>query len=161
MTVKKCTKKRDARAKLLFGQTKPVAFLTFPLPSPSSLLNVCERDTSTGSGRLTIHGQCFCPNCWVNTNTHSVAFKQSDFAYKLDPCLKKSKLAEFTIQPNQKTTIFHENPTFHVFHFLVWEAAIKRHVISGQYIIARQNKFYQISKKWEKKTVMKYLPTIN
>ena len=31
-------KKRDARAKLLFCRSKPVAFLPFSLPSPSSLL---------------------------------------------------------------------------------------------------------------------------
>ena len=35
---KKCTKKRDARAELLFFLIKPVAFLPFSLPSPSSLL---------------------------------------------------------------------------------------------------------------------------
>ena len=38
-TAKKCTKKRDARAKLLFCQSKPIAFLPFSLPFPSSLLN--------------------------------------------------------------------------------------------------------------------------
>ena len=37
MTAKKCTKKRDARAKL-FCQSKLIAFLPFLLPSPSSLL---------------------------------------------------------------------------------------------------------------------------
>ena len=40
MTAKKCTKTRDARAKLLFCQSKPVAFLPFSLMSPSSLLKV-------------------------------------------------------------------------------------------------------------------------
>ena len=34
-TVEKCTKKRDARAKLLFGLSKPIAFLPLSLPSPS------------------------------------------------------------------------------------------------------------------------------
>ena len=34
---KKCTKKRDARAELLFFLIKPVVFLPFSLPSPSSL----------------------------------------------------------------------------------------------------------------------------
>ena len=38
MTAKKCTKKRDARAKSLFCQSKPIAFLPFLLTSPSSLL---------------------------------------------------------------------------------------------------------------------------
>ena len=37
-TAKKCTKKGDACAKLLFCQSKPIAFLQFSLPSPSSLL---------------------------------------------------------------------------------------------------------------------------
>ena len=37
MTAEKCTKKREARAKLLFCQSKPIAFLPFSLPSPSSL----------------------------------------------------------------------------------------------------------------------------
>ena len=32
---KKCTKKRDARAELLFFLIKPVVFLPFSLPSPS------------------------------------------------------------------------------------------------------------------------------
>ena len=44
MTAKKCTKKRDARAKLFFCQSKPIsiAFLPFMLPllSSSSLLNL-------------------------------------------------------------------------------------------------------------------------
>ena len=40
MTAKKCTKKRDARAKLLFCQSKPIAFLPFSLPSPLSLLKL-------------------------------------------------------------------------------------------------------------------------
>ena len=35
---KKCTKTRDARAKLLFCQSKPIAFLAFSLMSPSLLL---------------------------------------------------------------------------------------------------------------------------
>ena len=38
MTAKQCTKKRDASAKLLFCQSKPIAFLPFSLTSPSSLL---------------------------------------------------------------------------------------------------------------------------
>ena len=39
-TAKKCTKKRDARAKLLFCQSKPIGLLPFSLPSPSSLLKL-------------------------------------------------------------------------------------------------------------------------
>ena len=40
MKAKKCTEKRDARAKLLFCQSKPSDFLTFSLTSPSSLLKL-------------------------------------------------------------------------------------------------------------------------
>ena len=59
---KKCTKKRDARAELLFCPSQPIAFLPFSLTSPSSLLklpnvqtigslskDVFEQRTSTGS----------------------------------------------------------------------------------------------------------------
>ena len=38
MTATKCTKKRDARAKLLFCQSKPIAFLPVSFSSPSSLV---------------------------------------------------------------------------------------------------------------------------
>ena len=37
LTVKKCTEKRDTRAKLLFCQYKPIAFMPFSLTSRSSL----------------------------------------------------------------------------------------------------------------------------
>ena len=40
VTAKKCTRKRDARAKLLFCRSKPTAFLPFSLPSPLSLLKL-------------------------------------------------------------------------------------------------------------------------
>ena len=40
VTAKKCTKKRDARAELLFCQSKPIAVLPFSLTSPSSLLKL-------------------------------------------------------------------------------------------------------------------------
>ena len=39
-TATNCRKKRDTRAKLLFYQSKPIAFLPFSLPSPSSLLKL-------------------------------------------------------------------------------------------------------------------------
>ena len=42
LTAKKCTEKRDARAKLLFCQSKPIAFLPFSLRSTSSLLFITE-----------------------------------------------------------------------------------------------------------------------
>ena len=38
-------KKRNARAKLLFCSSKPFAFLSFSLPSPSSLLKLPNKDT--------------------------------------------------------------------------------------------------------------------
>ena len=38
--VKTCKTKRDARAKLLYCQSKPIAFLTFSLTSLSSLLKL-------------------------------------------------------------------------------------------------------------------------
>ena len=38
MAAKKCTKKHDACAELLFCQSQPTAFLPFSLTSPSSLL---------------------------------------------------------------------------------------------------------------------------
>ena len=40
MTAKKCTKKRDARAKIVVLLINPIAFLKFSLPSPSSDLKV-------------------------------------------------------------------------------------------------------------------------
>ena len=40
MTAKKCTKKRDARAELLFLPIQPVAFFTFSLSSTSWYLKV-------------------------------------------------------------------------------------------------------------------------
>ena len=40
MTARKCTKKRDARAALLFCQSRPTAVVPFSLTSPSSLLKV-------------------------------------------------------------------------------------------------------------------------
>ena len=40
MTAKKCTKKCDARVKIVVLLTKPIVFLKFSLPSPSSDLKV-------------------------------------------------------------------------------------------------------------------------
>ena len=44
MTAKKCTKKRDARAESLFGQSKPSLVLPFSLTSPLSLLELNNND---------------------------------------------------------------------------------------------------------------------
>ena len=44
MTAKKCTRKRDARAELLFGQSKPSLVLPFSLTSPLSLLELNNND---------------------------------------------------------------------------------------------------------------------
>ena len=43
--VEKCTKKRDARAKLLFCLSKSTAFLLYSLPSPSWLLKLTNIHT--------------------------------------------------------------------------------------------------------------------
>ena len=40
MMAKKCTKKRDACAKLLFYQSKHISLLPFLMPLPSSLLKL-------------------------------------------------------------------------------------------------------------------------
>ena len=67
MTAKKCTKTRDARAKLLFCQSKPIAFLPCALTSPSLLLKL-PIDTRGGGGtkRQTyfkiIHFKCLGPD---------------------------------------------------------------------------------------------------
>ena len=52
MTVKKCTKKRGVRAKLLFFffQSKHIAFLSFPL----LLLKLPEVFTGFGSDKLSV-----------------------------------------------------------------------------------------------------------
>ena len=47
-------KKRDARAKLLFCQSKPLAFLPLSLPSPSSLLKLPNVQESTGCAMETL-----------------------------------------------------------------------------------------------------------
>ena len=44
VTAMKCTNKRDARVNFLFCQSKPVAFLSFSLTSPSSLLKLPIRE---------------------------------------------------------------------------------------------------------------------
>ena len=44
MTAKECTKKRDALAELLFGQSKPSLVLPFSLTSPLSLLELNNND---------------------------------------------------------------------------------------------------------------------
>ena len=53
-TAKKCTKKRDARAKLLFCLSKPIVFLPFSLPSPSSLLELFTISCHKLSSRLNL-----------------------------------------------------------------------------------------------------------
>ena len=45
LTAKKCTKKRDSRAKLLFCQSKPITFLPFPLTPTLSLLKLTIKGT--------------------------------------------------------------------------------------------------------------------
>ena len=48
MTAKKCTKERDARAELLFCQSKPTGFSPFSLPSPSLLLKLPNVNSRLG-----------------------------------------------------------------------------------------------------------------
>ena len=47
-TAKKCSRKGDVRAKLLFCQTKPIAFLPLSLTSPSSLPKLSNATGSNG-----------------------------------------------------------------------------------------------------------------
>ena len=54
-TAKKCTKKRDARAKLFFCQSKPSAFLPLSLPSPSSLLKFPVISSQRGLSKVMLH----------------------------------------------------------------------------------------------------------
>ena len=49
-TAKKCTKKRDARAKLLFCLFNPIAFSPFSLPSPSPLLKLPKEASAEERG---------------------------------------------------------------------------------------------------------------
>ena len=77
MTVKKCTKKRDAREKLLFLFIDPFAFLTFSLPSPSPLdlevPNICSfRNESTASRSLLFFVFQSEENCSVVSNLKEV-----------------------------------------------------------------------------------------
>ena len=50
----KCPKKRDARDKFLFCQSKPVAFLPFSLPSPSLLLKLPSKTTSSTTSQTAL-----------------------------------------------------------------------------------------------------------
>ena len=76
MTVKKCTKKRDARAKLLFLFIDPFALLTFSLPSPLFDLkvpNICSfRNESTASRSLLFFVFQSEENCSVVSNLKEV-----------------------------------------------------------------------------------------
>ena len=49
MTAKQCTKKRDARAKLMFCYYKLIAFWPFLLPSPSPSHKLPIKDDSDGN----------------------------------------------------------------------------------------------------------------
>ena len=57
-TARKCTKKRDTHAKLLFCKDKPIAFLPFSLPSPSSSSSLLKLPNSVVRPRL---GSFFLP----------------------------------------------------------------------------------------------------
>ena len=64
MTATKCTKKRDARAKIVVLLIKPIVFLKFSLPSPLSDLNVPIVMWVTGKESAINHAVtfsfCFC-----------------------------------------------------------------------------------------------------
>ena len=60
VTAEKCTKKNDARAELLFCHSKPVAYLSFSLTSPSSVLKLpdgCYKDAQ-GNGLKFVPKSC-------------------------------------------------------------------------------------------------------
>ena len=50
MTAKKCTEKRDARAKIVVLLIKRIVFVAFPLPSPSSDLKLPNVSGKDGEG---------------------------------------------------------------------------------------------------------------
>ena len=93
---KKCTKKHDARANLLFFLNKPIAVLTFSLPVQSSVLKLpinrrglrilpgcCEygplllskENRRTNTGRTKRNPQLFDspPACWVYLATSNLS----------------------------------------------------------------------------------------
>ena len=73
MTTKKCTKKRDARAKFVVLLIKPIAFVAFPSPSPSSDLKVPKiargvlaRLASLARMESLLAGSCYSENYQFN-----------------------------------------------------------------------------------------------
>ena len=56
VTEKKCTKKCNARAELLFWLVKRIAFLPFLLPSPSSLLKLPHKSNAGISSIINLRG---------------------------------------------------------------------------------------------------------
>ena len=95
-TGKKCTRKRDVRAKLLFCQCKPIAFLPFSLTSPSSLLKllIISNETGTRSSKWRISrwtiGSWACSahqllwSCSVHKTCHDSITNFSSWATSLD-----------------------------------------------------------------------------
>ena len=97
-TADKCKKKRDARAKLLFCLSKPIALLLFSLPSSSSL-----RKLPSNSGGTHTH---------THTHTHTRALKWLFFTASKKPseflvCLRPpflSKSVQFLSHPARLQT---------------------------------------------------------
>ena len=52
-------RERDARAKLLFCQSKPISFLPFSLPSPSSFLKLPYVDNDDNIANRSLGALCF------------------------------------------------------------------------------------------------------
>ena len=67
MTAEKCTKKCAARAKLLFCFSKPIASLTFSLPSSDLKVAILERKRGPWSG-ITVFSQ----NVVVGETSHQM-----------------------------------------------------------------------------------------
>ena len=77
-------KKRDARAQLLFRQSKPTAFLTFSLKSPSSLLKLPILDHAWKTTVETRLGQVKC--CMLHQNPSQTTFAATQH---IDPILRE------------------------------------------------------------------------
>ena len=77
-------KKRDARAQLLFRQSKPIAFLTFSLKSPSSLLKLPILDHAWKITVKTRLGQV--KYCMLHQNQSQTTFAATQ---QIDPILRE------------------------------------------------------------------------
>ena len=106
-------KKRDARAELLFCQSKPFAFLPFSLPSPSSLLKLpCSLNSDA------VHSRHFqlsfptfnwyegdCNGTWANHEVLHLTYHKSDIGISVleQPYLRTRHGEPELTQPRSKT----------------------------------------------------------